>query len=1593
MQHFVHLHLHTEYSLVDSLIRIKPLAKAVREAGMPACAVTDQNNLFALVKFYRAAQSEGIKPIIGVDVRIHDDTDSATRLVLLCQNDTGYRNLTRLVSRSYTKGQINAIPYLRRAWLSGATEGLIALSGGREGDIGQALLAAGQTHLARQRLDEWNALFPKRFYLELQRTGRPSEEDYIHAAVELALETGIPVVATNDVCFLKPDDFEPHEVRVCIYDGKILADKNRPRHHSSQQYLRTPPEMAELFADIPEALENTWLIAQRCNLELTLGKNFLPDFPIPEGQTVEEYFRQKARVGLEQRLAALFDKTSEDFKNQRRPYDERLALELDVIVQMGFPGYFLIVADFIQWAKENDIPVGPGRGSGAGSLVAYALGITDLDPIRYNLLFERFLNPERVSMPDFDIDFCMERRDEVINYVAETYGRERVSQIITYGSMAAKAVVRDVGRVLNHPYGFVDKIAKLIPFELGITLDKALEKEEALGARYKEEEDVRTLINMARQLEGLTRNSGKHAGGVVIAPTVLTDFTPLYCEQDSPDIMTQFDKGDVEAVGLVKFDFLGLRTLTIIKWALETINRFAEQPIEILKIPLDDPQTYDLLKKGNTTAVFQLESSGIKKLIRQLQPDCFEDIVALVALYRPGPLQSGMVDDFIKRKQGRAKIEYPHPDLAPILKSTYGVIVYQEQVMQIAQVLAGYSLGGADILRRCLSGSTEIVDATTGRLVTLSEMATNPEYWLGRKVFCLNLETQKITQQPITAIYPNGIRDVWEITTKTRRKIRATCDHLFYTLLGWKPLNAFKVGDHIGLAKTLPITHTGDISEAKIKLTAYLIGDGHLSTRKPSSSYFCNSNQELIADFNRCAEELFGSPAPVDYQQHSGRKTVAYARIGFVSAFNSWIDYHIKRAHSRDKEIPNWVFSLSKRQLQLFLATLWSTDGSFDTKIGHTDYTSTSEFLVIQIQHLLLRIGIIALFNVKKSQYRGKPYISYRAQVTGREDMLKFCERIQPLLSNDKRQKAQACYFVIEKKSTNQSKHTIPPEIIKLIASAKYQSGMTWAEIDQAVGAANGTMSSGLNFQKPPTRRLARHRVRHFAIALQNKKLMQIAHSEVFWDEIVSIDYVGKEEVFDLSIPETHNFVANDFFAHNCMGKKIPKEMAEQRTVFMEGAVARGVKEDNATNIFDLMEKFAAYGFNRSHSAGYALLSYQTAWLKAHYPAAFMAAVLSSDMDNTDKVVPMIEECSRAMKLKILPPDINTSYYKFTVTDDQNKSIHYGLGAIKGAGEAALESIVAERDKKNRFTDLFDFCRRVDLRKVSRRVLEPLIKSGALDELGQNRDELGLNRAVMMASLDNAIKMAERHSNDTAAGQNDMFALFNGKQKSAEEEEAPPFAKDVKSWNQTEQLNSEKESLGYYLSGHPIKPYLSELKQFIRTQLIKVRPTEMKQTVRVAGWVTDLRISSTKRGRMAFITLDDSTARMEVKVYSELYATVQDILAKDTLLVVEGEVRVDDYNGGYTMTAQKIVTLESARETYANRLEMTISAPPDDLAEKLVTTLTPHRQGRCLVLIHYHRQEAQVELELGNNWRIKPNAALLGQLKALVGEDKVKVIY
>ena len=1132
---FVHLVVHTEYSLVDSVVRVPALVAAARARRMPAIAVTEAGNLFSLIKFYREAERAGIKPLVGADVRIAARRGMAHRFVLLCRHTEGYRQLSRLLSRAYLEGEGT----ISHSWLDEAeTSGLIAISMFRDGPVGHAL-ARGEPGAARRVADEWVARFGDRYYLALERLGREGEEAMFEDTVRLAAEAGVPVVATNDVRFLAPGDFEAHEARVCIQEGWTLGDPGRPRRYTEEQYLRSAEEMRDRFADVPEAIENTIEIARRCSVELELGKDVPPEFPVGPGETSEGRFAESARAGLVRRLGEAAGEPV---------YRERLEYEIDMVTKLGFSGYYLIVADFVAWARENGVPVGPGRGSGAGSLAAWALGITDINPIAYDLLFERFLNPERISMPDFDIDFCMDGRDRVIDYVIGRYGSDRVSQIITFGTMAAKAVVRDAGRVLGLPFPFVDMIAKLIPFDLGITLDRALAEEAALRERYEGNDDVRTLIDLARSLEGLARNAGRHAGGVVIAPGPLTDYTPLFRDPDGGSPVTQLDKDDVEAVGLVKFDFLGLKTLTIIDRAAAMIDASpaeGEPRLDMGAVPTDDPETYELIRSGATTGVFQLESRGMKELVRGLKPSRFEDIVALVALFRPGPLKSGMVADFIERKEGRAPVEYLHPEVEPILRSTHGVILYQEQVMQIARELAGYSLGGADVLRKA-------------------------------------------------------------------------------------------------------------------------------------------------------------------------------------------------------------------------------------------------------------------------------------------------------------------------------------------------------------------------------------------------------------------------------------------------MGKKLPEEMARERAAFVAGATRNGVDPHVANSLFDLMEHFAEYGFNRAHSVAYALIAYQTAWLKRHHPAAFMASALTADMDHTDRVVALVDDCCD-LGISVRPPDVNESAWAFEA--DGADRIRFGIGAIRGVGRSAAQSVVEAREAAGPFVDLFDFCRRVEPRRANRRVLEALIHAGALDRLGPGR-------RAMTEVLGRALQSAEREARDSEAGQAD---LFGGSSPVVNEfPEVPEF-------EMADRLAGERQTLGIYLSGHPVEPHEAELAQFTSGRLADLRPRGESVQV-VAGLVLSVRPMNSRRGRMAFAVIEDRSGRLEMVVYSDLFAADRALpperrrLVKDRIVVVEGTV--EESNGERSVRVNELYDFDQARARFSRCLAIGLrGSGREGIGEALQEALAPWRDGPTPVRIGYRCPVARADIDLGPGWRIHPSGELLSRLREVPGTETVSLVY
>ena len=1063
---FVHLGIHSEYSITDSIVRIKPLIKAAAADNQSALALTDLSNLYATVKFYRACLGAGIKPIIGSEI-IMDNED--TRLVLLAMNNEGYQNITRIVSLGFTEGRADAanhgVPVVERRHVLEHAAGVIVLFT-EKSDVGQALVSS-MPEKADELLTEWQAQFDDRLYFAIKRTNRSGEDAFIKAAIHAGAKHRIPIIAHNDVRFLEQDDFDAHEARVCIAGSYVLADPNRPRLYSDEQYLKTQQEMTALFADIPQVIDNTLRLATRCNVTLTLGINVLPEFPVPEGETIESFFRAESKRGLDRRLDRLFPvaERSDNWQEFRQKYDERLEYELEVILSMGFPGYFLIVMDFIRWAKANGVPVGPGRGSGAGSLVAYALNITDLDPIHYDLLFERFLNPERVSMPDFDIDFCIEGRDRVIDYVAQTYGREAVSQIITFGTMAAKAVVRDVARVQSKSYFLANKISKLIPKTPGITLSQALEQEPQLkdlisNPDNMDYEDAIEIWEMAIKLEGVCRNVGKHAGGVLIAPHKITDFSAIYCDDEGHRV-SQFDKDDVEAVGLVKFDFLGLRNLTVINAAVENINlrraREGKDALVLEDLPLDDKKAYKLLQEAKTTAVFQLESMGMKKYLSKLQPTNIEDVIAMCALYRPGPLDAGMVEMYIDRKHGREEVIYDHPNLEPILENTNGVIVYQEQVMQISQVMAGYSLGGADMLRRA-------------------------------------------------------------------------------------------------------------------------------------------------------------------------------------------------------------------------------------------------------------------------------------------------------------------------------------------------------------------------------------------------------------------------------------------------MGKKKPEEMAKQRDIFVTGATAQGIDEATSGGVFDLMEKFAGYGFNRSHSAAYGVLAYQTAYLKQYYPAEFMAAVLTSDMNNTDNVVFFINDCRENFGLTVVNPSVNRSEWHFVA--DTPTNIIYGLGAIKGVGEGAVESIVEARRREGPFKDLYDFCRRVDIKKVNKRTLEALVSAGCFDDFAATlrpdlpSDEAYEIRGALMSQLPSAVQAAEQDRQNNELGMMDLFGEMDGVVA------APPLVMTPELiWGDKHRLKAEKNTLGLYLTGHPIDEYRDELKRYTSgARLDKLADTGYNGSCYFAGLIIDIANFGTRN----VITLDDGTSRLEVSCYAERFNRVKEQLKIDEVVVIKGSIRERD---------------------------------------------------------------------------------------------------
>jgi DNA polymerase-3 subunit alpha len=1141
---FVHLHVHTQYSLLDGMIFVSKLVKRAREFRMPAVALTDHGQMYGVVDFYKQAEKGGIKPIIGVEAYIAPGDmreksggvgGGANHLTLLARNEVGYRNLVALTSAANLEGFYYK-PRVDKEYLRTHAEGVIALSGCLHGEVAQKLVR-GETAAAEKVAGEYREIFGEgNFFLELMVNGIAEQERANKELVALGKRLGLPLVATNDCHYLRREDAPIHEVLLCIQTGKTLQESDRMRLSTDQFYFRSPEEMAKLFADVPEALRNTVEIAERCNVELKLGEFRFPSVEVPAGATPASHLRQLAGEGLAGRLGAGVDAAS------RARYDERLAYELGVIEKMDFPSYFLAVADFVQFAKAKGIPVGPGRGSAAGSLAAWALGITDLDPLVYGLLFERFLNPGRKSMPDIDVDFEQNRRDEVIAYVREKYGEDRVAQIITFGSLKAKGVIRDVGRVLGMTYADVDKIAKLVPPDLDMTIEKALEKEQRLRELADRDTQVARLLEIAQSLEGLNRHASTHASGVLISPEPLANLVPL-CRGSNGETLTQFDMEGIQEIGLVKFDFLGLITLTVIEDAERLIRRRqppGEPPFSAAAIPLDDPATFRMLASGATAGVFQFESSGMRDTVVKMRPDKLDDLIALNALYRPGPLKGGVVALYLDRRHGKQKVQYRHPVLQKALESTYGLPVYQEQVMQIAVDLAGYSPSEADDLRKA-------------------------------------------------------------------------------------------------------------------------------------------------------------------------------------------------------------------------------------------------------------------------------------------------------------------------------------------------------------------------------------------------------------------------------------------------MGKKKVEVMAQQREKFVAGAATQHkVPAKLAEEIFEEIEHFAGYGFNKSHSAAYALVAYRTAWLKTHYPREYMAALLTSEADKTDKLVLYIGEC-RDMGITVLPPDVNLSDRSFTVIGEE---IRFGLAAVKNVGEGAIESILAVREKQGPFRSLHDFCAKVDLRKVNKRVVEGLIKSGAFDSCGGRR-------AQFMEALDQAMEAAQGAQRDRSLGQFNLFA--------AAEEQVEPKLPEVPEWPESKLLALEKESLGFYITGHPLTKFAGELGRLTRPSRDLGELAEGAE-VRVGGLVTVIKTHlDKKKETMVFLTIEDLDGTMEVTVFSKLYKTVAPLLVADAAVVVVGKANVSE--SGVKILAEEILPIAEARERLVRAIHLRVLLPglERETFEQVGRLFRQHR-GPCPVFFHLAiPEQSEIVLQVGSGCQVRPADDLVQGLEQLLGKDAISL--
>lgn len=1457
---FIHLRYRSPYSVLEGALTMKKAADQCKREFMPALGISDINNMCGALEFSETLVKNGVQPVIGSTIEIDNG-----HLVFYCQNRNGYENLMHLSSEFYL-GKLDIDEIGKHS------DDIICLTGGKNGVINN-LISTGRVSDAEKYIESLYQIFDDRLYIEIQRHFG-NESSVESALLNIAYDKNIKIVATNDVYFLNKEDHESHDALLCIKNSTYVLEPDREKI-SNQHYFKTQKEMVELFMDLPEAVEATHEIASRCSY-----------FPVESNPILPKFSDDEKGLLYEQTKSGLYEKILDTDALDIKQYMERLEYELEVISNMGFSGYFLIVADFIQWSKDNDIPVGPGRGSGAGSIVAWALGITDLDPIRYGLLFERFLNPDRVSMPDFDIDFCQDRRGEVIEYVKNKYGADKVAQIITFGTLQPKAAIRDIGRVLQMPLGQVDRISKLIPNNPNnpMTLAQSINIEPELQKMQAEQSSVKKLFQIASKVEGLYRNTSTHAAGIVIGDRPLEKLVPLYKDEDSDISATQFPMKYAEKAGLVKFDFLGLKTLTVIdKCKKHLLKRGIE--IDFDKIDRSDAKTYELLKSGRSLGVFQLESSGMRDVLRNLKPDTMEELSALIALYRPGPMQ--YIPDYIDRKFGKGNIEYYDECLMGILAPTYGVIVYQEQVMEISQVFSGFTLARADILRRgvgkknreeiesqkeafiegavklgrdrsvaqkIFSDIEEFANYSFNKCLHKDSLITDFDSGLQHRIEDIFIKKMsfrtlslskdgKLIPKIISNSYSNGTKDVYEIITKSGRKIKSTETHKYLKYEGWSELSELSVGDMIATPRTLSVNHKDDVDTDdkwpyhKLVSLGWILSEGN--TCHPSSIYYFNNDMIEVDDF--CKHVSMIENTDYTITQQGGRKTYTVSTKKLsgdsnrgLSGVYSWIrDLGLTYKTATQKFIPPEIFSLSDRKISIMLGRMWAGDGHIHGKTGPCPYYATSSYQIAKdVRRCLLRLGIQSSLNFKKFKYRDGVKDGYAVVLKGDSSFSVFYEKVCPHVTGKGTQVSDFKSYIDSIDLDRNSSDFIPKEVAYKIRDIKQKSGLSWSNFERFIGKSTKEICS-LGVKK---RGFRRSTIRHIANICENDELLKESNSDIFWDTIREINYIGKSETYDITVDDNHNYIADGFIVHN------------------------------------------------SHSVAYAYIGFQTAYLKAHYPVEFLCACMSLDKSNTDKLSLFFKEC-KELDVEVVDPCINTSVSDFDVRDGK---IYYSLSAIKGAGEEVMKIIEDER-KNGTFKDLNDFCRRVNLAKVNKKSVESLTKSGCLDSLGETRSTIINNFQILK-------KVSKKKHDDDASSQMSMFA-----------------DDDVLAINKTEEydedkiLSDELASFGFYMKGHPLDGFIDDpmSSNISLSSEFKDMLESSNKNIKCCGVVMkkDEMISKSK-SKFAYVTMSDPSGQYNFLIWERDLDKYRDILVKGNKVTIRGAL--SHKNGEVSLSVQKI---------------------------------------------------------------------------------------